>query len=372
MVQSNARKSIIYHSSTRVEDGMQIHGMKLYIEERDIYGTSSNPHDDDDLSSIGNSIHRYVDSGISFLEDVDGKKEKMSVLGLSEKHVIRVSVSQDSTAELDGSLIQAAPPGSQPDPSRNDGDVSKGWYISHSICLPRWIQRAPTWLQVLVLGSLMLLIVSIVVAGIALSEMNTDSSQSNPNFGRLGATPTPSPITMGQTNAFSPTVIFQDQINESQPTSSPSLPLESVPNNIFSPANTSQDQIAEPPQLRDPLVSSESGASVLANATTAEDYLVEPPTSAPTTHPTEFPSAQHVDTTTAPSSPPAPQIRSTELPSAQTVDASPAPSSPPTPTFRSTQLPSAQLAAASSALPSPTTSSFSSGGKRYKFFQPST
>jgi hypothetical protein len=170
-----------------------------------------------------------------------------------------------------------------------------------------------------------------------------------------GAIPTPSPITLEQTNMFSPTVSVedqineslpaanvQDQINESEPTSSPaSSPLESGPNNIFSPTVNVQDQIVEPSQLRDSSASSESGSSVLDNATAAADYL--PPTSAPTTHPTQFPSTRLVDTTSALSSPPTPQIITTRLPSTQPVDA-----------------PSSASA-----------SQFSSGGKRYNFFRPS-
>jgi hypothetical protein len=400
--------------SARVEDGEPINGMRLYIEDRDIYGNLANPHDDDDLSSIGNSICRYVDSGASFLEDADGRKERMDVLGLSEKDFTGVLISRDSaTAELDVSLIQEAPPGSQPNPCRNDGNISKDWFISHRLCLPRCIQLAPTWLQVLVLGSLILLMVSIVVAGGALSEMNNGSSKSNPILGVPGAIPTPSPIPMGKTNAFSPTVNVRDKINDSrptanvqdqialdemnngssqgnlilvgsaaiptpspfaveqtnmlsptfsledqinesqpaanveerisksQPTSSPaSSPLESGPNNIFSATANVQDEIAEPPQLRDP-ASSESASSVVDDANAAADYL--PPTSAPTTHPTQFSSAQPVETTSAPSSPPTPQIRSTQLPSAQPV-------------------------AVSSLAP---VSKFSLGGKRYHFFRPS-
>jgi hypothetical protein len=417
MEQSNRKKRSNYHPSARVEDGKPLNGMRLYIEERDIYGNFANPHDDDDLSSIGNSISRYVDSGVSFLEDADGRKERMDVLGLSEKDFIGVPVSRDSsssTAELDSSLIQEAPLGSQPDALYNNAGESKGWFISHRLCLPRWMQLAPTWLQVIVLGSLLILIVSIVVAGIALSQMNHDSSQSNPILGGPEARPTPSPITMGQTNAFSPTVNVKDQSNESrptanvqdqialgemnndsspsklilvgsgatptpspismeqtnvfsptvnvqnqidvpQPTSSPTIPLESGPNNIFSPTNKVP----------------ESGAPVLAN----DLPLVEPPTSAPTAHPTKLPSAKPVDVSSAPSSPPTPQIRSTQLPSSQSAVASSAlstPSSPPTPQIRSTQLPSTvQSAVASSALSSPPTFPFSSGGKRYSFFQPS-
>jgi hypothetical protein len=414
MEQRNMKKESSYLPSARVEDGKPINGMRLYIEERDIYGNLANPHDDDDLSSIGNSISRYVDSGASFLEDADGRKERMDVLGLSEKDFTGVLISRDSTtAEFDVSLIQEAPPGSQPNPCRNEGQISKGWYISHRLCLPRCIQLAPTWLQVLVLGSLVLLMVSIVVAGGALSEMNNGNSKSNPILGKPGAIPTPSPITMGQTNAFSPTVNvrnkinesrptanvqdqialdemnndssqgnlilvgsgarptsspfaveqtnmlsptfslgdqinesqpaanIEDQINKSQPTNSPaSSPLESGPNNIFSSTVNVQDKIAEAPQLRDP-ASSESGSSVAENANAAADYF--PPTSAPTTHPTQFASAQPVETTSAPSSPPTPQIRSTQLPSAQPV-------------------------AASSSAPA---SKFSSSGKRYHFFRPS-
>jgi hypothetical protein len=411
MEQSNRKKEGSYLPSARVEDGKPINGMRLYIEERDIYGN----YDDDDLSSIGNSTRRYVDSGVSFLEDADGSRERMDILGLSEKEFTGLFVSRDSaTALLDVSLIQEAPSGSQPVSCRSDGNILKGWFISHRLCIPRYIQLAPKWLKVLVLGSLMLLIVSIVVAGIALSEMNNGSSQSNPILGGAGAGPTPSPVTMGQTNAFSPTVnvrdkinesrptanvqdqialgemnndssqgnlilvgmgaiptpspitleqtnMFsptgsvedqinesqpaanvQDQINELQPTSSPaSSPLESGANNIFSPADNVQDQIAEPPQLRDSSASSGSGSSALDKATAAADYL--PPTSAPTTHPTQFPSTRPVDTTSAPSSPPSPQISTTRLPSAQPV------------------------AASSSAK----ASQFSSGGKRRNFFRPS-
>jgi hypothetical protein len=241
MEESNRKKtSRRNHPSTRLADDKPINGMRLYIEEMDIYGNLENLHDDDDLSSIGNSISRYVDSGISFLEDADGRKERMDILGISEKDFIGVSVSRDSsTAELDASLIQEAPLGSQPATLyRGDDDESKGLYILHRLYLPRWMQLAPTWLQVLVLGSLMLLILSIVVAGIALSEMNNGSSQSNPILGGPETRPTPSPITMEQTNAFSPTVNVQDQIDESQPsTSSPSISSdESYPNNLFSPA----------------------------------------------------------------------------------------------------------------------------------------
>jgi hypothetical protein len=385
MVQGNRRKNSIYHSSTRVEDGMPITGLRLYIEDMDICGNSVNRDVDDDVSSIGNSLHRYIDSSASVTEDVDCMKAKMHVLGLSATDFIGVSVSQDSaTAELDVSLIQTAPPGSQPDPFNRDGDVSKGWYISHSLCLPRWkgwhishslclprwIQRAPTWLQLLVIGSLMLLIISIVVAGIALSEMNNDRSQSNVIRGGPEYIPTPSPITFGQTNVFSPTVNIQDQINESQPTSSPLSPLESFPKNIFSPTNNIQDQIEDPPQLRDPSAPSESGSSVPATATAAEDYLtlVEPPTSTPTAHPTQFPTEQPVNALVKPPTR-APATHPTQSPSAQPVDAL---VEPPTraPTTHPTQLPSAQLVDASSTASSPPTAQFFSNGKRLNTYDP--
>jgi hypothetical protein len=368
MEQSNRKKKSSNHPSTRLEDGKPINGMRLYIEEReDIYGNLANPHDDDDLSSIGNSISRYVDSEVGFLEDADGRKERVDVLGISEKYYIGVSVSRDSaTAELDASLIQEAPPGSQPAALfRNDCDESKGWYISHRLCLPRWMQLAPTWLQVLVLGSLMLLIVSIVVAGIALIEINNGSSQSNPILEGPEAGPTPSPITMGQTNVFSPTYNVQDQINESQPTSSLSIPLEPGPSNIFSTTNEIPDQITETPQLRDPSVSPESSSLVLTN----DLPLVEPPTNAPTTHPTQSPSVDALSLVEPPTS--APTTHPTQLPTKQPVDAS-SPSSPPTPQIRSTHLPSAQPVDTASTPSSPPTYRFSSGGKRYSFFRPSS
>jgi hypothetical protein len=78
MEESNRKKtSRRNHPSTRLADDKPINGMRLYIEEMDIYGNLENPHDDDDLSSIGNSISRYVDSGVRFLEDADGRKERI-------------------------------------------------------------------------------------------------------------------------------------------------------------------------------------------------------------------------------------------------------------------------------------------------------
>jgi hypothetical protein len=322
--------------------------MVFYLEDMDICGNAATP-DDDDVSSMGNSLHRYVDS------DVDGMKERIHVLGLSAQ--------EDSlTADLDVSLIQTPPPGSQPDPLNKYGDESKGWFILPCLCLPRWIRRAPTWLQVLVIASLMLLIIAMVIAGIALGEIKNDSSQSsqsNAILGVPGYIPTPSPITMG----FSPTVNVQDQINEPQPTSSPSSPLESGPNTDFSPTNNIQDQIENSPQLGVPSTSPESGTSVSTTATAAEDsYLVGPPTSAPTTYPTQFPSTQHVNASSAPSSPATAQLRSSSAPSThptQPMDTSSAPSSlatmqllssssAPT-TYYPTQLPSVKPVDASSA-----------------------
>jgi hypothetical protein len=102
--------------------------------------------------------------------------------------------------------------------------------------------------------------------------------------------------------------------------------------------------------------------------------LVELLTSAPTTHPTQFPSAQLVDVLPLAMSPTsAPTTYPTQLPSVQPVDVSSAlsaPSLPPTPQIRSTQLPSAQAVDASSALSSLTTFRFGSGGKRYNSFRP--
>jgi hypothetical protein len=349
--------------------------MRLYIEDMNV-GNSATP-DDDDVSSIGNSLYRYVDSGPSVSADVDGMKERIYILGLSATDFIGVSVAQDSlTADLDVSLIQAAPPGSQPAPFIKDGDESKGWFISPSLCLPWWIRRAPTWLQILVIGSLILLITSIVVAGIALGEINNASSQSNAILGVSRSIPTSSPvrspITIGQTNDFSPTVNVQDQINESQPTSSPSSPLKSGPNNIFSPTNNIQDQIENSPQLGLPSTPPESGSSVPTTATAAGDCLPRPPTSAPTTNPTQLPPAQPLDESLAPSSSAmlqflsssAPTIHPTQLPSTQPMDASSAPSSSAmlqfpssssVPTIHPTQLPSAQPMDASSTPFSPAT-----------------
>jgi hypothetical protein len=53
MEESNRKKtSRRNHPSTRLADDKPINGMRLYIEEMDIYGNLENPHDDDDLSSI--------------------------------------------------------------------------------------------------------------------------------------------------------------------------------------------------------------------------------------------------------------------------------------------------------------------------------
>jgi hypothetical protein len=369
MVQSSGRTNSDYQSSTRVEGGKPINGMRLYIEDMGNFGNSATP-DDDGVSSIGDSLYRYVDSGPNASADVDGMKERIHVVGLSATDFIGVSVSHDSlTADLDVSLIQTPPPGSQPAPFNKDGDESKGWFILPILCLPRCIRRAPTWLQVLVIGSLMLLIASIVVAGIALGEMNNASSRSNAILGVSRSIPTPSPvrspISIGQTSVFSPTVNVQDQINESQPTSSPSSPLESGPNTNFSPTNNIQDQMEDSSQLGLPSTSPESDSSVPTTATAAGDYLAGSPTSAPTSPPTQLTSAQPVDESLAPSSPATPLFRSsaptthpTQLPSTQPVDASLVPLPPATPQFLSsssapttypTQMPSAQPVDTSSA-----------------------
>ena len=258
--------------------------------KRSFHGTRSLTGDSDIISLDGKSL--LLPDRDAYPDEVSSMNSTLYAGGTDLKIVSRIPPNPQTEDEMvppavpgmlneDGSLpkeMASAIASNEPDEPKKG--QSRG-------CLPLWIQRAPTWLKLLLLTSLLLLIAALALVGVGLAlsmpddDNNNNNSQKNDNFGGFPTTkstpppvsiPTPAPAPVETKPKTSPETSKKTAAPTPSPpvqvtpsTSSPTEPVDLEVTTFYVTAGQYLDDALQQAQEGLPLLPTHGGTAFLVH-----------------------------------------------------------------------------------------------------------